>query len=231
MYKKTDTWNPFKGCEFDCVYCRPSFQAQAKRQKHNCGRCYTYEPHTHSERLNRIPSRQTIFVCGNGDLSFCDPAYTRLILDAIDRKSRPDQEFYLQSKRPEYFKQFLPLDGKYILVTTLETNRDHGYHEISKAISPSERFKQFAELDHPRKILTIEPVLAFDLNIFLEMIRTIKPEKVWLGINSRHTQIQLPEPTESDFEALAAGIVDMGLDLALKTTFADRRDRTGRNIE
>jgi hypothetical protein len=119
------------------------------------------------------------------------------------------------------------LDEKYILVTTLETNRDYGYHEISQAIPPTERFKQFAALDHGRKILTIEPVLAFDLNIFLEMINTINPKKVWLGINSRHRQIQLPEPTEADFEALAAGIVDMGIDLKLKTIFADRRKKMG----
>ena len=33
MYAEAKTWNPFKGCAFDCVYCVPSFQRQAKRQK------------------------------------------------------------------------------------------------------------------------------------------------------------------------------------------------------
>ena len=107
MYSGTQTWNPFKGCEFDCLYCRPSFQAQAKRQKRNCEKCYRYEPHEHPERLNRIPNKQTIFVCGNGDLSFCDPAFTWKIIESINKKARPGQEFYLQSKQPEYFKQFL----------------------------------------------------------------------------------------------------------------------------
>lgn len=38
-------WNPFVGCKFDCLYCRTSFQRQAKRQKHNCIDCYNYKPH------------------------------------------------------------------------------------------------------------------------------------------------------------------------------------------
>jgi len=229
MYSGTQTWNPFKGCEFDCLYCRPSFQAQAKRQKRNCEKCYRYEPHEHPERLNRIPNKQTIFVCGNGDLSFCDPAFTWKIIESINKKARPGQEFYLQSKQPEYFKQFLPLNDIYIIVTTLETNRDSGYDAISKAPAPSERFKQFAKLNHTRKILTIEPVMAFDLNRFLEMIDTINPEKVWLGINSRYKQVNLPEPSEMEFLALANGIRAMGIELKLKTTFEDRKKNKGRN--
>ena len=26
-------WNVHVGCEFDCIYCKPSFKAQMKRQK------------------------------------------------------------------------------------------------------------------------------------------------------------------------------------------------------
>ncbi len=44
MYAGAKTWNPFKGCQFDCTYCVPSFQRQAKRQLHNCQKCYGYTP-------------------------------------------------------------------------------------------------------------------------------------------------------------------------------------------
>ena len=47
MYAQAKTWNPFKGCEFDCIYCTPSFQRQSKRQKNLCGDCYAYSPHCH----------------------------------------------------------------------------------------------------------------------------------------------------------------------------------------
>lgn len=42
MYADAKTWSPFKGCKFDCIYCVPSFQKQAKRQMHNCMDCYNY---------------------------------------------------------------------------------------------------------------------------------------------------------------------------------------------
>ena len=85
MYDEVKTWNPFKGCLFDCLYCRPSFQLQAKRQKHNCQECYEYKPHEHEERLNKIPNAKIIFVAGNGDICFCDPVYTHRIIDAIKK--------------------------------------------------------------------------------------------------------------------------------------------------
>lgn len=199
MYDKTKTWNPFKGCLFDCVYCQPSFKQQAKRQKHNCTDCYNYVPHYHPERLNKIPAARTIFVCGNSDLSFCQPHYLYQIIKAIKKHNqrREDKTYFFQSKRPEYFKPFLSdLPTNAIILTTLETNRDKGYRQISKAPLPTVRYDQFRNLDYPRKIVTIEPVLDFDLNEFVYKITSIQPEYVWLGYNSRPKQVQIPEPDE-----------------------------------
>jgi len=139
MYADAQTWNPFKGCRFDCTYCRPSFQLQAKRQMHLCKKCYKYEPHCHEDRLDKIPSASIIFVCGNADISFCPPQFTRKIIDAVKQhKSRKEKTFYFQSKSPSYFEQFLPLfPSNVILLTTLETNRDAGYETVSKAPPPS----------------------------------------------------------------------------------------------
>ena len=131
MYKDVVTWSVAGGCLFDCTYCRPSFQAQAKRQRQNCERCYDYTPHEHPERLVRMPSGQkTVFVCSSGDISFCDPEYTLRILSAIraDAEKKPGRAYYLQSKAPAYFEQFLgELPRQVTLVTSLETNRCRGY--------------------------------------------------------------------------------------------------------
>lgn len=199
MYDKTKTWNPFKGCLFDCVYCRPSFQLQAKRQKNNCTDCYNYVPHYHPERLNKIPSASTIFVCGNSDLSFCRTTYMLEIIEAIKKhnKRRPGKTYFFQSKRPKYFAPFLSdLPANAIVLTTLETNRDRDYPKISKAPVPTVRYQQLRSLDYPRKVVTIEPVLDFDLDVFLDWIKSINPEYVWLGYNSRPKQVQMPEPDE-----------------------------------
>lgn len=221
MYDDTTTWSPFKGCNWDCLYCRPSFQQQAKRQKHLCLRCYTYTPHEHPERLGRIPSAKIVFVAGNGDICFADPGYTRRILDAIRAKNltRPQTTYYLQSKQPGCFGQFLDeLPPNIVLVTTLETNRDAGYDAVSKAPPPSERYRQFAALDYPRKVVTIEPVMDFDLGEFSQWMLDLRPQYIWLGFNSRPGQVALPEPDAAKFKSFWRALKAGGISVKPKDT-------------
>lgn len=219
MYEEARTWNPFKGCDFDCVYCRPSFQKQAKRQMHLCGQCYSYVPHCHPSRLGRIPSAKIVFVAGNGDLAFCPPAFLNQILDSIERHNRrcPHKTYYLQSKAPACLEPVLHrLPQNVILVTTLETNRDEGYHLIARAPVPSERYLQFLNLVHPRKVVTIEPVMDFDLEVFASWIIKVEPEYVWLGLNSRPGQVQLPEPPAWKLRALVQTLSQAGVQVRFK---------------
>jgi len=149
--------------------------------------------------LSKIPNARTIFVCGNSDLSFCQPHYLYKIIKAIKSHNQRHlgKTYFFQSKRPEYFKPFLSeLPANAIILTTLETNRDKGYRQISKAPLPTVRYDQFRSLDYPRKVVTIEPVLDFDLDVFVDWIKSVNPEYVWLGYNSRPKQVQMPEPDE-----------------------------------
>jgi hypothetical protein len=221
MYRGAKTWSVVKGCSFDCVYCKPSFQLQSKRQKHVCQRCYTFEPHVHPERLDpkRIPSAPIVFVGGNGDLSFCPPEYLMRIIDGIREHGakHPNKVFYLQSKRPESFEPFLGLlPQSVVLVTTLETNRDKGYGAISKAPPPTERYRQFLALDYPRKVVTIEPVMDFDIDVFANMIVDIKPEYVWLGLNSKPESVQLPESSTDKLSAITRLLTEAGIPIRAK---------------
>ena len=219
MYKGAKTWGVFVGCKFDCAYCVPTFKRQAKRQKQNCPKCYGFGPHSHEERLARIPSADIIFIAGYGDISFCPPKDTRKIIEAIKKHNAkcPHKVYYLQSKRPEYFEQFLTeLPDNVILVTTLETNRDYGYEHISKAPPPSERYRQFMALDYSRKVVTIEPVMDFDLDVFTEWIRKINPECVWVGFNSHPKSVKLPEPSNEKLVALLDNIDGMGIEVRTK---------------
>ena len=219
MYKTARTWNPFKGCRFHCTYCEPSFQKQAKRQKQLCMQCYDYVPHCHDERLSRIPSAEIVFVCGNADISFCDPEFTRKIIRSIKRHNTrcPYKTYYFQSKRPEYFERFLrEFPENVILLTTLETNRDEGYDAVSSAPVPSKRYIQFLNLNYPRKLVTIEPVMYFDLEVFSRWIVDLEPEYVWLGYNSRPTKIQLPEPTDAKLRELIKILTNDGVKIRAK---------------
>jgi hypothetical protein len=214
MYPKTKTWSPFKGCRFDCTYCAPTFKRQAKRQKQNCAQCYNYEPHYHEERLLKIPSSEIVFVCGNADISLCEPAFTRRIIDCIkqQRNRSPNKTFYFQSKCPAYFGQFLSeLPDNVILVTTLETNRDQP--AVSKAPAPSERYRQFLSLDYPRKVVTIEPIMDFDRCTFAKWIRELRPEYVWIGFNSHPESVTLPEPTPEKVQEFMGSLADAGIEV------------------
>lgn len=220
MYDEAKTWNPFKGCGFACIYCGPTFQKQSKRQKQLCKKCYKYTPHYHSNRLRTIPSKPIIFVCGNSDISFCRPDFIRQIIERIKEHNKrcPQKTYYFQSKKPACFEPFqADLPDNVILLTTLETNRDGGYAAISKAPPPSVRYEQFRALKYPRKVITIEPVIEFDLRTFVSWIRSIRPEYVWLGFNSQPDAVTLPEPPEAKVQKLADRLLDAGIEVRGKT--------------
>lgn len=216
MYDDTVTWNPFKGCRFGCSYCKPSFQAQAKRQKKNCLDCYAFTPHEHEDRLTKIPKGKRVFVCGNGDIAFASPSFLDRIVGAVasDAARYPGQEYYFQSKAPIVFKRILSdLPDQAVLVTTLETNRDCGYrlHVGNAAPEPTRRWSIFRGIDYPRKVVTVEPIMDFDLHTFAGMLMDLEPEAVWIGFNSRPKQIKLPEPDEGKVVKLIDALLMNGI--------------------
>lgn len=222
MYPDAKTWNAFLGCKFDCVYCEKSFKRVLKRVGRNigCDKCYSYIPHTHPERLKKIPSSPIVFVFGQGDVYFCPLYFIGKTFIAIDaHKPRNPKTYYFQSKAPSIFNRYLSWfqenSDKAILLTTLETNRDEGYREISNAPFPSIRFYDFYELDYSRKVLTIEPVLDFDLDEFVAMVVELHEqgslEYVWFGFDSKNCG--LPEPSSGKAQRFVDILQDHGIEV------------------
>jgi len=197
MYADLISWNPFKGCNYNCVYCEPSFKRQAKRQKHRCERCARYEPHFHPERLRQyLPKNREIACCINGDVAFATLEQMELIFKAI--RQHPTNTFIIQSKNPSNFFRFDNFPDNSVLGTTIETNRgfpsgnvDEPYSIYSNAPFPIERYLAMRAISH-RKSVTVEPIMDFDLDALSLWIEEIAPEVVWVGYaNKYHT---LPEP-------------------------------------
>jgi len=104
------------------------------------------------------------------------------ILDRI--KEYPDRTFFFQTKNPKFFSRFT-FPPNVILGITLESNVY--YREISNAPSPFSRFFWFKKLDFPRKFITIEPILEFNFSFFLELLREINPERIYVGYDTHKT--------------------------------------------
>jgi len=195
MYSLSVTqWNPWVGCRYKCDCCRSSFQAQLKRwAKGECQDCYDFVPHRHPERLTQPLPRthylQFIFACASSDIAFCPKDYLQRIIDRIRRE--PDKTFLIQSKSPDTFNR-VAFPKNVILGTTLETNRDDLACTFSKAPKPSQRYHDLLNIKHRHKMVTIEPVMEFDLDTMISWITEINPCMVWLGYDSRNSH--LPEP-------------------------------------
>lgn len=217
MYKlSAEQWNPFVGCHFDCAYCRQSFQAQAKRQLHNCYDCYGYKPHEHPNRLTESLPRtgymQFIFTCASGDVAFCSTPYLERIVQRIRKEA--NKTFLIQSKNPATFNRVM-FPENVILGTTIETNRDALAQAVAKAPPPSQRYADLLAIKHPLKMVTVEPVMDFDLDVMVDWIARISPVMVWLGYDSKRAK--LPEPPLEKVRELHWELARRRITVMLKT--------------
>jgi hypothetical protein len=111
-----------------------------------------------------------------------------------------DNHYFFQTKNPGTLSRFVNdgwgyqnLPEKSSICLTLETNKGI---EISNAISPVKRAMDFADIRTKRnKHVTIEPIMDFDLNIFIDIIKHCKPYQVNIGGDSKGHN--LPEPPKS----------------------------------
>jgi DNA repair photolyase len=218
MYNlSVEQWSPFAGCEHECVYCKSSFQRQLKRwAKKNCPGCYEFVPHTHPERLGqKLPKTkhmQFIFTCSSGDIAFCSTEYLEKIIARI--QSEPGKTFLIQSKAPGTFNR-ATFPKNVILGTTLETNRDELCEGTSKAPKPSQRYNDFLKVNHQLKMVTIEPVIDFNLDGMISWVENINPCMVWLGYDSGKNK--LPEPKLEKVKSLHWQLSEKGFVVILKT--------------
>lgn len=191
------------GCKFNCVYCKPSFQRQMKRQRKNCKLCYEYIPHFHPERLLKTPPKTTdnefVFFPSSGDPSFI--VYCELVMMIKYMKKYPDTTFLIQTKDPLNIFHRIKFPDNAILGITLETDRSKydtpsifkTYRRISGAPIPIWRITDFRDVKHEWKSVTIEPILQFNKKVLSAWIYRINPLFVYVGYDNHNCK--LPEPT------------------------------------
>jgi len=147
------------------------------------------------ELKTNLGSGNFIFVGSSTDM-WVKEAWSWWIDQILTHCKQYNNRYLFQSKTPERFSGFVFPDNT-ILGTTLETNRWYG--DISKAPPVGHRVAWMKELTLP-KMISIEPIMDFDLDYFVDWIQQIAPEFVSIGADSKGHK--LPEPSADKLQAL-----------------------------
>ena len=199
--KRLVTWNPFTGCSFNCSYCWARNLAETKlKASYPNG----FIPEFHTNRLKvKFKPDDFVFVCSMGDISFTTLEQYDQIDDVLLKF--PDTKFLLCTKHPDIYVCGYPFPDNVYHGVTLETNRST---PMSKAPSPLQRYQIMTLDEHPHKFISIEPIMDFDLNPFVQMIFDINPEIVEVGADNYGNN--LPEPSTDKIEILLTELRKFG---------------------
>jgi len=181
----TDTWNVIKGkCSHDCMYC---YMKRWGKQK---------PVHFDEKELNtNLGKGNFIFVGSSCDMWAKDipDVWIWTVLNHVGKY--PENKYLFQTKYPSrYLTPSIGLSAdNTILCTTIETNYFNEQY-MGKTPSPYERAEAMEALNEKgfRTMITIEPIMDFDFNIFIALIKMCEPFQVNIGADSGNNH--LPEP-------------------------------------
>jgi protein gp37 len=190
-------WNPVKGeCPYRCSYCYVSRITDRYGKKQN-----PLHPDERDLRT-KLGTGNFIFVCSGCDLFHPDVPEDWIANVRNNTFQYPGNRYLWHTKNPgrviDCQRWFNSLYAKMdVLCVTVES--DIPRPAISKAPQPMERIEALKQWKGPLMI-TIEPIMDFDVTIFSEMILSCEPEQVNIGADSGNNN--LPEPSPEKIGAL-----------------------------
>jgi len=187
----TDTWNPIRGiCPFGCDYCYMKKYWHKMKKPRLVTECFNDD----------LGNNNFIFIGSSIDMfaSQIPSDWIKKVLEYCNKF--PTNTYLFQTKNPIRFKEFYAQFNfeKNILGTTIETNKNIAM--ITSAPSPLERATAFQQIYWKRKMISIEPIMDFDLEELVVWIKNLKPEFVSIGADSQRNN--LPEPSKEKIERL-----------------------------
>jgi len=180
----THSWNAIKGkCPHGCTYCYMNRFGEQKPVRLD-----------EKELKTDLGSGNIIFVGSSCDM-FADDIPIKWSSKVIDYCKQFDNTYLWQTKNTFNLYQrslYTGLPPKSIVCTTIESNIY--YDQICPdAALPEERAIWLRKLPFERHV-TIEPIMYFDMDKMVDLIRECDPKQVNIGANTNH-KIKLPEPS------------------------------------
>jgi len=182
----THTWNTIKGeCYHDCSYCYMKRWGKLKPVRFD-----------EKELKTDLGTGNFIFVGSSCDM-FAENIPDEWIKKTLKHMEKFDSKYLLQTKNPTRVLDFIDacvITDKCVICTTIESNRD--LLEI-KRNSP-DVFKRAMAMNELSQIIdtyvTIEPIMDFDMDIMVKLIKECNPKQVNIGADSGRNN--LPEPSK-----------------------------------
>lgn len=185
----THTWNPIKGkCSHDCKYCYMKVWKQKPIRL------------VEKELQDDLGVGNFIFVGSSTDMFASDVPSEWISKVLCCCKVNNKNKYLFQTKNPARFKEFIGYIPKNsVLGTTLETNLDEN---LSKAPLFEDRTYWMLQMKQEGydTMITIEPIVKFVLESFVDSIKKINPE--WVNIGADSKGHHLPEPSKEKIETL-----------------------------
>lgn len=122
------------------------------------------------------------------------------ILTILEQCSKyPENTYLFQTKNTNRVYEFATYKNRFppdtIISTTIESNRWH--ESMNNCPNPYERAEGMSRLTMFNRMVTIEPIMTFDLNDMITLLEMCKPYQVNIGANS-YSKVQLEEPTKKE---------------------------------
>ena len=185
----THTFNMVKGkCSHDCVYC---YMKQFKLNPVRFDK---------SELKTDLGAGNFIFVGSSTDMWARDIP-DDWIRQVLTHCMHFPNTYLFQSKNPfRFYKWRDSFPANTIIATTIETNRDTN----TNAPEPRERAEamniMWTHKFNLKRMVTIEPIMDFDIEPLIKMIQYCIPE--WVNIGADSKGHNLPEPSKEKVNQL-----------------------------
>lgn len=184
------TINFVKGvCSYKCVYC-------------SCKKYWETWPALYLDRREfntNLGTDNFIFIGSSCDL-FAPRIPASWINDTLKYCKQFDNKYLFQTKNPKRLLDFIDdFPKNTILGTTIESDRQ--FPNYSKAPSQQNRLKEMLHVSYykPKKIMiSIEPILTFNLKSFVEGLKKINPKFISIGADSKGHNLLEPSKEKVD---------------------------------